>query len=445
MRRKLFFSILVVCATLVATAQPPSQERSDLEKERAAIAKELADIQSAYKDVKNKGKLTLGQLNKINREISLQEKYIGSINKELRIIDDELYKSNLEIYRLQKQVDTLKSEYARTLVYAYKNRSSYDHLNFIFSASSFNDAVKRVEYLKSYRKYRQNQVETIIQTQQLIAKRQQQQLARKDQKNVALQNQTKERQVLDVQKKEKSVVLNDIKSQEKDLQKQIAAKKKRDADLKKAVLAIVKREQDKLKEEARLRAEEEKKKNAPVVTTKPTTPSTDPGAAKNTNTDVATAKPNTPASKKEYTSIYSEKDIKLGADFNSSRGRLPWPVDKGFVSIHFGRYKIEGTLIEGDNPGITIETDAGSAVKSVFDGEVVGVYNLGDGMAVTVRHGKYYTTYSNLGSAGVKKGDQVKTGQSLGRAGRNEEGSGQIDFVLMIEANNINPEPWLRR
>src|SRR5262245_16711517 len=129
MRRKLFFSIVVVCATLVATAQPPSQERADLEKERAAIAKELADIQSAYKDVKNKSKLTLGQLNKINREISLQEKYIGSITKELRIIDDELYRSNLEIYRLQKQVDTLKSEYARTIVYAYKNRSSYDHLN----------------------------------------------------------------------------------------------------------------------------------------------------------------------------------------------------------------------------------------------------------------------------------------------------------------------------
>ncbi|HEX2630861.1 MAG TPA: hypothetical protein VHM26_17720, partial [Chitinophagaceae bacterium] len=321
MRRKLFFSILVVCATLVASAQPPSQERSDLEKERAAIAKELADIQSAYKDVKNKGKLTLGQLNKINREISLQEKYIGSINKELRIIDDELYKSNLEIYRLQKQVDTLKSEYARTLVYAYKNRSSYDHLNFIFSASSFNDAVKRVEYLKSYRKYRQNQVETILQTQQLITKRQQQQIARKDQKNVALESQTKERQVLDVQKKEKSVVLNEIKSQEKDLQKQIANKKKRDSELKNAVLAIVKREQAKLKEEARLRAEEEKRKNAaaPVVTTKPTTPTTDPGTAKsNTNTEVVT-KPNTPTPKKdkEYT-IYSEKDIKLGADFNSS-------------------------------------------------------------------------------------------------------------------------------
>jgi septal ring factor EnvC (AmiA/AmiB activator) len=445
MRRKLFFSIAVVCATLVATAQPPSPERSDLEKERAAIAKELADIQNTYKDVKSKGKQALGQLNAINRKISLQEKYISSISKELRIIDDELYLSNLEIYRLQKQVDTLKAEYARTIVYAYKNRSSYDHLNFIFSASSFNDAVKRIEYLKSYRKYRQNQVETILQTQDLIAKRQQQQLARKDQKNVALQSQTKERQVLDVQKKEKGAVLNEIKSQEKDLQKQIAAKKKRDADLKKAVLAIVRREQEKLKEIARLKAEEDKKKNIPPVTTKPVTPTTNPTTS---NTDVAKNNKTTtpPATKKPEYSIYSEKDIKLGADFNSSRGRLPWPVDKGYVSIHFGRYKIEGTLIEGDNPGITIATDAGSSVKSVFDGEVVGVYNLGDGMTVTVRHGKYFTTYSNLMSANVKKGDQLKTGQTVGRAGRNDDGDGgQIDFILMIDTNNVNPEPWLRR
>ena len=76
----------------------------------------------------------------------------------------------------------------------------------------------------------------------------------------------------------------------------------------------------------------------------------------------------------------------------------------------------------------------------------MGVYNIGDGMVVTIRHGKYFTTYSNLVSTGVKKGDTVRTGQSLGRAGRDEEGSGgQIDFILMVEKNNVNPESWLRR
>ena len=86
------------------------------------------------------------------------------------------------------------------------------------------------------------------------------------------------------------------------------------------------------------------------------------------------------------------------------------------------------------------------AVKSVFNGEIVGVYNMGDGMAVTIRHGKYFTTYSNLTSVSVGKGMDVATGQAIGKVGQSDDGSGgQIDFILMIESKNVNPEPWLRR
>ncbi len=129
------------------------------------------------------------------------------------MIDDDLYRSNLEIYRLQRQLDTLKSEYARTIVYSYKNRSSYDYVNFIFSANSFNDAIRRVAYLKSYRAYREKQVTTINETQELIAKRQQQQIGRKQQKNEALKNQTTQRNELAEQKKEKDRLLSKLKSQ----------------------------------------------------------------------------------------------------------------------------------------------------------------------------------------------------------------------------------------
>lgn len=99
-----------------------------------------------------------------------------------------------------------------------------------------------------------------------------------------------------------------------------------------------------------------------------------------------------------------------------------------------------------DNPGITISTpSSGANVKAVFDGEVSSVSNLGDGMMVMVRHGKYFSVYSNLSSANVSKGAQVRTGQSIGRAGTADDGSGgQIDFLLMVETRNVNPEPWLR-
>jgi septal ring factor EnvC (AmiA/AmiB activator) len=138
----------------------------------------------------------------------------------------------------------------------------------------------------------------------------------------------------------------------------------------------------------------------------------------------------------------------LSNNFASNRGKLPWPVDNGYVSIQYGTYEIPGTKIKGDNPGITINTPSpGTTVKAVFDGEVIGVFNLGDGMAVTISHGKYFTTYSNLSGVSVSKGTQVQTGQAIGRAGVDDEGgtaSGSILFMLQVGMNGTNPRPWLR-
>lgn len=212
--KKIFFSLLFLGFAGIVTAQPP-QDKSQLEKERKEIQKELSEIQSQYNKVKGQTKQTLGQLNILKRKISLQEQYIGSINKEIKGIDDDIYLSNVEIYRLQKQLDTLKSQYAKTVVYAYKNRSNYDYLNFIFSANSFNDAIRRISYLKSYRAYREKQVGTILETQQLIAQRKQQQLGRKQQKNVALDNQTKQVQELAVQKRKKMLLLPNLNQKRK--------------------------------------------------------------------------------------------------------------------------------------------------------------------------------------------------------------------------------------
>lgn len=436
--------LLLACITGAVHAQPLT-DRTELERERQEIQQELKEMENAYKKVKGQSRQALSQLSLINRKINLQQRYIGSISKEIRMIDDDLYLSNLEIYRLQRQLDTLKSEYARTVVYAYKNRSSYDYLNFIFSASSFNDAIKRVAYLKSYRTYRQKQVQTIIETQELIAKRKEQQLLRKEEKNMALKSQTKEREVLDDQRREKDVVVRGLKSQEKDLQKQINAKKKKDRDLKNAIAAIIKREIDAATAKAKAEAEAKRKADeaaAKKETTAGTRPAKESGTA---GTAPVTPRTVTPASRPSSYLELNDKDVALGSSFAANRGKLPWPVDNGIVSIHFGSYSIEGTLLKGDNPGITIATQPGSTVKSVFDGDVVGVYNIGDGMVVTIRHGKYFTTYSNLTGVSVAKGQSVRTGQAIGKAGRDEEGGGgQIDFLLMVERNNVNPETWLR-
>lgn len=459
MKKNILLAILVSGLITSAMAQPV-QDKSQLEKERQELQRELKEIQNAYNKVKGQKKQTLGQLTVLNKKINLQEQYINAINKEIKSIDDDVYLSNLEIYRLQKQLDTLKAQYARTVVYAYKNRSNYDYLNFIFSANSFNDAVKRVTYLKSYRAYREKQVATILETQDLIAQRKQQQLGRKEQKNAALGNQTKQVEELAEQKKEKDAVVSQLKSKEKELQGQIATKKKRDRDLQNAITAIVRREIEAARAKAKAEADAKAKADAdakakadalakknnpatnpatnPAVTTKPTV--TNP-------TTTTVAKRNEPTKKPDSYLDLNAKDVALNTSFQTNKARLPWPVDNGIVTMRFGNNQIENTKLTFDNPGITISTpSAGVPVKAVFDGEVVGVYNLGDGMAVTIRHGKYFTTYSNLSGVSVAKGTAVKTGQQIGRAGKDDDGSGgQIDFILMIETKNIDPSPWLRR
>src|SRR5258705_2277189 len=287
MGKKIFFSLLFFLGITTVISAQPADDKARLEKERNDLQRELNEIQGIYDKVKGQTKLTLGQLNVLKHKIGLQEKYIDNINKELNSIDDDIYLSNLEIYRLQKQLDTLKVQYARSVVYAYKNRSNYDYLNFIFSANSFNDAVRRISYLKSYRSYRGNQVGTILETQQLIARRKKQQLGRKEQKNVALANQTKQVQELAVQKKEKDAVVSKLKLQEKDLQKQIAAKKKRDRDLQNSINAIVRREIEASRLEAKKRADEEAKKNA--LTNPVTNPTTNPGTVTTPTSRIKTA------------------------------------------------------------------------------------------------------------------------------------------------------------
>jgi len=433
MKKRIYLFLALIFSACFLFAQ--TEDKAQLEKERQDIQKEIKQIQGEYDKLKGKTKQIVGQYNLIDRKIKLQNKYIGNISKELRMIDDDIYMSNLEIYRLSKLLDTLRAQYSRSVVYAYKNKSNYDFLNFIFSASSFNDAIKRVTYLKTYRTYREQQVNTIKETQALIGKRKVDQLSKKKQKDDALQNQTVQAKALEGQKKEKDVVLNQLKSQEKDLQKQLAAKKKKDKDLQKAITSIINREIAAARAAAKKKADDESAKNA-----KPET--TDPNVSKNTTTNT---KPNVV---RESVVFNSAEDLKLNADFEKNRMRLPWPVDQGTVCIHYGPYQIGETKLRGDNPGITICTaQPGNNVKSVFEGEVASVFNIGDSKSVMIRHGKYFTVYSNLSSVSVAKGSNVSTGQSIGKVGVDEETGegGKLEFLLMVENKKLNPEQWLHR
>ena len=152
--RNLFFLTFTVLMTLQVTVGF-AQNRDELEAQRKQIQQEIEDLRSSQNNVKKSKKESLDQLARIKNLIRKRDAIIETINRQVKLIDNDIFTNNREIYRLTKELDTLKAQYAKTIEYAYKNRSSYDMLNFIFSAVSFNDAIKRITYLKSYRDYRE--------------------------------------------------------------------------------------------------------------------------------------------------------------------------------------------------------------------------------------------------------------------------------------------------
>jgi septal ring factor EnvC (AmiA/AmiB activator) len=430
MKKAILFFVLIISITLCHA----QDDKASMERERQDIQREISDLQKAYGQLKGQKKATLGQAAVLRRKIELQERYLNNINREIRYINDDIYSSTLQINKLQKELDTLKAQYARSVVYAYKNRSTYDYLNFIFSAGSFNDAMKRIEYLKSYRSYREQQVNSMKEKQVELGQRKKDQLAKKQEKNAALQNQSKQVVELEVQKKENDVVVKELKSKEGDLKKELASKQRRLRQLSSQIDALIARKMKEAKDEAD-RLAKEKARNTPTVSVTPTP-------------NVTSTTRNKPVAKKDESfPLLNDKDIALNTNFIKNKGLLPWPVDNGYVSAHFGTNKDEVTHLVFDNPGITINTQsAGAPVKAVFAGVVTSVFNLGDAMAVMIQHGTYFTIYSNLSSANVSKGQSINIGEVIGKVAADEDGSGgKLDFILMKEKQKVNPSLWLRK
>jgi septal ring factor EnvC (AmiA/AmiB activator) len=199
MPKFLLSTILFSLLSLFAFAQPASRE--ELEKQRNQLKKEIEETEKLLNNNKVQTKENLLQYNLISKKVNLQDRVIENINQDLNMLDNNMYKISKDIHRFDKLLDTLKQEYAKSMIYAYKNRSSYDFLNFIFSAANFNDAMKRIAYLKSYRTYREMQGDNIRRTQLLRKNRIADLGQTKDEKNKVLDVQSKEMAQLEAQQK----------------------------------------------------------------------------------------------------------------------------------------------------------------------------------------------------------------------------------------------------
>lgn len=443
---KYIFSVFLL---FVFSMDATAQNREELEKQRQQLRKEIEETEKQLSSNKAKTKENLLQWKLINNKVALQDRVIDNISKDLRILDNNIFSIQKDVNRFDRLLDTLKREYARSMVYAYKNRSNYQFLNFIFSASSFNDAIKRITYLKSYRNYQEIQGENILRTQELRKKRIADLGGSKKQKNTTLQSQSKELATLETQQKEKDRILAELKKQGKTLNNQIAAKKKQMQKVSNAIAAAIKKAQEQARKEAlaktaneeRKRKEREKndEKNTAKNNTKDNSGSANTKSVSGTKVSTTVKKP------AGESVLLNAENTALNNSFEKNRGSLPWPVDKGYVLMHYGANKLpSGSDYVITN--ITISSDIGSPVKSVFAGSVSNVLSI-DGMEVVIiQHGKYFTTYSNLSGITVQKGQDISTGQTIGRVAADLQGVGSIDFFMTNENNtDFDPEKWLRR
>ncbi len=442
LKRILFFFILIFILQAESYAQP---SREDLQKQEKEIQKELADLNRLYNETLNNKKISLKQLAIIKKKINTREALVNSINRQVKQMDETIYLNERDIYRLRKELDTLKLKYAKSIVFAYKNRSSYEYLNFLFSASNFNDAIKRITYLKSYRQNRETQANTIIKSDKLLQDKISILSTNKKERLISLQAQSEQLKDLQEDKKEQDQVVAQLKGKEKELTTQIREKEKQRQKVQQAFNAIIRREIEdaKKKEAARLKALSDQKKGNTDNINKSNNTVSKPtrGLSNEPITGVASSNSN-----RAYTPLESTPEgLEMSINFENNRGRLPWPVSTGLITAHFGLEKIPGTKLTRKTDGIEISLPVGSTVKSIADGKVLYAGEVDGEQLLVVQHGKYFSGYNHLSSVNVSAGQEVKAGSVLGKSGTSIDGEGMLLFMIMNDKSMPqNPEPWLK-
>lgn len=422
-----FFKIAFVLVGVFIAVHVHAQSSDELKRRRDKYNEELENLNHEYEETANNKKSTLKQLSLLKAQINLREEKINSINTEVRLLDNQISESNSTVHSLQSQLDLLKKEYAAMILFAYRNQSSYNKLMFIFAAKDFNQSYKRLKYLQQFGTYRERQAQYIEGTEKDLHQKINELDNTKKVKSTLLVDQVKEKQTLGQQKNDQAKVVSDLSRQQGELKQQQKDLLKKLAKNKQEIDAAIRREIA----EARRKAEEEAAKEAKA------------NAANPDNKNVTTPKKVITKNSTESEVLRSTPEAaRLSNDFLGNRGSLPWPVTNGVVVQGFGPYTIEG--IKSENNGIDIKTNSNASVRAVFEGDVASITNVYGTYTVLIRHGEYFTVYSNLRSVSVVKGQKVSTKQNIGSvANDSSTGIPEVSFQLWKGSNPVNPKIWL--
>ncbi|HLP53233.1 MAG TPA: peptidoglycan DD-metalloendopeptidase family protein [Chitinophagales bacterium] len=414
---------LLVCLPHVALAQQNNtkQKKEQLQQQMKKLQDEIKTIEAAIKSNSVKKEKSLSEILSLQAKIKSREGLIGNINNQIGDLDETIDKTEEEINTKAGEVEKMKADYASMLRKSYQNLHLQNQVVFLLSANSFYDAIQRYNYLLKIAEYRKGQALAIQKSIGELQVKKEDLQENKHEKETLLEKQNAQKRQLEDEKKQKDAAVAQLQEKEKKLRKTQQEKNKAAAQLNNKIQAIIE-EEIRL---ARKKAEDAAKRS---------------GASNGTTKDVPVKKGST------ETIPLTPAEQALSKDFSNNKGKLPWPVVRGHVVGTFGKHEhpaLKGVIVE--NNGVDIKTEAGSDARSLFGGTVVSVFFLPTTQnCVIVKHGEYFTVYSNIENVAVKTGQTLTTKQSLGKlhTDKSEELT-KVHLEIWKGKDKMDPSLWL--
>ena len=440
MKKLLFVFLLVLTTGLQAQTKEELQRQKVLLQDQIDLASELLLKTKSTKEA------SLSELQTLNQKIEARNKLIRTMDRQIRSIDREVANKAKAIETLEARVDSLKSDYADLIKLAQRQQKPRDQILFILSSSSFAQAAKRMQYFKDMAAYREQQVQQIAIAQETLAREREALIAKKAEKIQVQTAQEGEKIALQADAQIQEVTVQNLQSKESTLKKDIDKKQREAQQLEQQIKRIIAEEMRKAKERAERSSLENEAKELGLISGKDFSSRTSNKALKQLIDKAREAKGMDVRDDGPSFAMTPEARA-LANNFASNKGALPWPVERGIITGKFGKHPhpiVKGVIV--DNPHIEITTEESAIVRSVFEGEVSSVVPIpGANVMVLVRHGNYFTVYSNLINVKVKAGDVISLKEPIGTAFTDEEGKTMVQLGIWKDADIQDPNPWLAK
>ncbi len=402
---------------LVGTSLSFAQSVKELNKQKNEAEKEIAYVNTLLSQTGSEKSATLEQLNLLQTKIRYRKQLVSTTEMQIGITTKEIAQMNGQIKSLQGELVGLKESYAELISAIYTKRKSSTWLMYVLASEDIAQAYRRLKYFRSFADLAMSQANQIKENTVSLQKSVQE-LEQKKQELADFQR-SKEAEVKNLASEEMQAQLLQKSLEKKERSLRGTLKEKQ------AILRNLNAEIERILAEEVRRAEEAAKRAKAAKA----------GTATTTTTPSKT------------TASLPTVDTELSARFESNRGKLPWPLQKGAVVDNFGQHEHPiFKSLQLSNNGIDISTDRNASVLAIFNGEVRRVFSIsGMGNCIMLQHGDYYSVYCRMGSVSVKAGDKLKTGDVLGTVETSSDGSTLLHFELWQGRTKLNPELWLTR